>query len=142
MLLAIAAAEGGVRLLAPREEPIEPARIDLRTYFTDEEIRRGAQFARPQMALDLTRATIELGALASVVRRPPRWLSRPFKRPVVGGAAAGAGLAVALSLPAIPLRAIARRRARRWRTVGGPRWRETNLAMRSRAPSSFVIAVA
>jgi len=99
-----------VRLLAPREEPIAPAHIDLHNYFSDAEIRRGARFARPQLALGLTRAAIELGALTSVVRRPPRWLSRPFKRPVVGGAAAGAGLAVGLSLPAIPLRAVARRR--------------------------------
>jgi STE24 endopeptidase len=110
LLLAVVAAEGGVRLLAPREEPIAPARIDLHTYFSDAEIRRGARFARPQLALGLTRAAIELGALASVVRRPPRWLSRPFKRPAVAGAAAGAGLAVGLSLPAIPLRAVARRR--------------------------------
>ena len=97
-------------MLAPREQPIVPARIDLHAYFSDAEIRRGARFARPQLALGLTRAAIELGALASVVRRPPRWLSRPSKRPLVGGAAAGAGLAVGLSLPAIPLRALARRR--------------------------------
>ena len=56
------------------------------------------------------RAAIELGALASVVRRPPRWLSRPGKRPVVAGAAAGAGLAVGLSVPTLPLRAVSRRR--------------------------------
>ncbi len=99
-----------MRLLAPREEPIAPARIDLHTYFTDAEIRRGARFARPQLVLGLTRAAIELSALASVVRRPPRWLSRPVKRPVVAGAAAGAGLAVGLSVPALPLRAVSRRR--------------------------------
>jgi STE24 endopeptidase len=110
MLLAVAAAEGGVRLLAPRERPIEPARIDLHTYFSDDEIQRGARFARPQLALGLTRTTIELGVLATVVRHPPRWLARRFRRPAVGGAAAGAGLAVALSLPAMPLRAIARKR--------------------------------
>jgi STE24 endopeptidase len=110
MLLALVAAEGGVRLLAPREEPIDPARIDLHTYFSDDEIRRGARFARPQLVLGLTRAAIELGALVSVIRRPPRWLAKPFKRPAVGGAAAGAGLAVGLSLPALPLRAIARKR--------------------------------
>ena len=99
-----------MRLLAPREEPIAPARIDLHTYFTDAEIARGARFARPQLVLGLTRAAIELSALASVVRRPPRWLSRPVKRPVVAGAGAGAGLAVGLSVPALPLRAVSRRR--------------------------------
>jgi STE24 endopeptidase len=110
MVLAVAAAEGGVRLLRPRERPIEPARIDLHSYFSDDEIARGARFARPQLALGLTRAAIDAGALALVVRRPPPVLTRRFKRPALGGAAAGASLAVALSLPTLPLRAIARKR--------------------------------
>ena len=110
MLLALAAAEAGVRLLSPRERPIEPAEIDLHSFFSDAEIERGARFARPQMALGLTRAAIDLGALARVVRRPPRWLSGGAKRPVLAGAVTGAGLAVGLSLPTLPLSAISRRR--------------------------------
>jgi STE24 endopeptidase len=110
MLLALAAAEGGVRLLAPRERPIEPAEIDLHSFFSDAEIERGAKFARPQLALGMARAAIELGALALIVRRPPRWLARESKRPVLAGAATGAGLAVGLSLPALPVSAISRRR--------------------------------
>jgi STE24 endopeptidase len=112
MLLALAAAEGGVRLLSPRERPILPAEIDLHTFFSDAEIERGARYARPQLALGLTRAAIEIGALALVVRRPPRWLARRFERPAVGGALAGAGLAVGMSLPALPLSAIARKRGK------------------------------
>ena len=81
MLLALAAAEAGVRLLSPRERPIEPAEIDLHSFFSDAEIERGARFARPQLALGLARAAIEIGALALVVRRPPRWLSGGAKRP-------------------------------------------------------------
>ncbi len=110
MLLALAAAEGGVRLLSPREQPIEPAKVDLGRYFSEAEIRRGARFARPQLALAMTRAGIELGCLAQVVRRPPRRLTRPFKRPVADGAATAAGLALALSLPPLPLRALSRKR--------------------------------
>src|ERR1700733_5394044 len=110
MLLALAAAEVGVRLLSPRERPIEPAEIDLHSFFSDAEIERGARFARPQMALGLTRAAIEIGALALVVRRPPRWLSGGAQRPVLAGAVTGAGLAVGLSLPTLPLAAISRRR--------------------------------
>ena len=110
MLLALAVAEGGVRLLSPREAPIEPARIDLHSYFTDDEIVRGARFARPQLALAMTRAAIEISALAAVVRRPPRWLTQRSTRPALGGAAAAAGLAVGLSLPAMPVRAVARKR--------------------------------
>jgi STE24 endopeptidase len=111
VLLALAAAEGGVRLLTPREQPIEPAKVDLATYFSDAEIRRGARFARPQLALAMARGAVELGALVAVVRRPPRWLSRRWSgREAAGGAATAAGLAVALSLPPLPLRVISRRR--------------------------------
>jgi STE24 endopeptidase len=110
LLLALVVAEGGVRVLSPRERPIEPAQIDIHSYFTDAEIDRGTRYARPQRALGLIRTAVEIGALAAVVRRPPRWLTRRFGRPVAGGAAAGAGLAVALSLPPLPLSAIARRR--------------------------------
>jgi hypothetical protein len=110
MLLALIAAEGGVRLLSPRERPIEPAEIDLHSFFSDAEIERGARFARPQLALGMARAAIELGALARVVRRPPRWLSGTPRRPVLAGALTGAGLAVGLSLPALPVSAVSRRR--------------------------------
>jgi STE24 endopeptidase len=110
VLLAFAAAEGGVRLLSPREQPIEPAKIDLHSFFSDAEIERGARFARPQIAIGMTRAAVELGALALAVRRPPKWVSRRFKRPAVGGALTGAGLAVGLSLSTLPFGALARKR--------------------------------
>ena len=89
-----------MRLLSPRERPIEPARIDLHQYFSDAEIERGSRFARPQMALAMAARRIELGSLA--LRRAP---AAPValeagpsgRRP--GGAATAAGLAVGLSLP-------------------------------------------
>jgi STE24 endopeptidase len=110
LLLALITAEGGVRLLAPRERLIEPAQIDIHSYFSDAEIKRGARYARPQVALAMARAAVEIGALTLVVRRSPRWLPRPLRQSVVGGGVAGAGLAVALSLPPLPLSAIARKR--------------------------------
>jgi STE24 endopeptidase len=54
---------------------------------------------------------VELGALAAVARRQPRWLRRKRSHPVGASALAGAGLAVALSLPPLPLAAVSRRRA-------------------------------
>lgn len=110
MLLAVVAAEAGVRLLSPREPPIEPAQIDLETYFSQAEIERGRRFARPQLALALAGGAIELGSLALLVRRPPRRLYRLFRGPEAAGAASAAALVVGLSLPPLPLRAIARRR--------------------------------
>jgi STE24 endopeptidase len=110
-LLTLAAAEAGVRLLAPRDAPPSPAPADVRAHFSAEEIRRGARFARPQLALAMARSAIQLGTLATVVRRPPRLLRRRHARPVRSSAVAGAGLTVALSLPPLPLAALARRRA-------------------------------
>ncbi len=113
MLAAAAAADGGRRVLTPRTPPVAPIRVDLSTYFSAAEIARGRRFARPQLALGLTRSAIDLSALALVARRPPPVLRRRWTRPVVGGAAGAAGLSLALSLPSLPLRAVARRRAMR-----------------------------
>jgi STE24 endopeptidase len=110
MLLAALAAEVGVRLLSPREPPIDPAQVDLETYFSRAEIERGRRYARPQLGLALARGAIELGSLVLLVRRPPRRLYRLFRRPESAGAASAAALVVGLSLPPLPLQAIARRR--------------------------------
>jgi STE24 endopeptidase len=124
--LALAAADVGRRILAPRERAIEPAAVDLRTYFSAEEIDRGARFARPQRLLALARTAVELAALALVARRPPGLLRRRWGHPVLGGVAAGGALTLALSVPSLPLSALARRRAiaagldtQSWRDWGG-----------------------
>jgi len=126
MTLALVVAEIGRRALAPREPPIDPADVDVRDYFSAAEIDRGARFARPQLALGLARAGVELAGLTLVARRPPRVLRRRWAHPVAGGVAAGGTLALALSLPSLPLSAIARRRAiaagldtQSWRDWGG-----------------------
>jgi STE24 endopeptidase len=113
ILLAAAAAEAGARLLTPRQTPISPAPVDVRSYFSDEEIARGRRFARPQLALSLARGAIELGTLVTIVRRRPKALSALAAKPVAGGALASAGLALSLSLPPLPLSVVSRVRARR-----------------------------
>jgi STE24 endopeptidase len=110
-LLAAAAAETARRVLAPRAAVLEPVRVDVETYFSAEEIARGRRYARPQLALGLTRSLLDAAALVSLVRRPPSALRRAWPSPVAGGAATAAGLSLALSLPTLPLRAISRRRA-------------------------------
>ena len=110
-LLAAAAAETARRVLAPRAAVLEPVRVDVETYFSAEEIARGRRYARPQLALGLTRSLVDAAALARLVRRPPSALQRAWPSPVAGGAASAAGLSLALSLPTLPLRAISRRRA-------------------------------
>ncbi len=109
--LALVVAEGSRRLLAPRTGMIEPAPVEPGAYFSATEIERGTRFARPQRALAGARALIDLAALGLIVGRPPRVLRRQVGRPALAGAAAGAGLTVALSVPPLPVAAVARRRA-------------------------------
>ncbi len=111
LLPALVAAELGVHLLRPRESEIEPVRIDLGTYFSDEEISRGTRFARPQLALGLARGATELGVLMLALKSAPRVPPSVSKRPAAGGAAVGAVLATATALAPLPLAALSRRRA-------------------------------
>ncbi len=111
LLLAAAAAEAGRRLLTPGTPVSEPATIDVRDWFSAAEIDRGRSFARPQRALASTRSALELAGLIALVRRPPAILRRDWSRPTAGGAAAASGLSLVLTVPGLPLRALARRRA-------------------------------
>jgi Zn-dependent protease with chaperone function len=115
VLLALAAAEAGVRLLRPREAPIVPANVHAEQYFSGEDIARGTRFARPQLAIGVARAAVELGALATVVRQlrstPRRRRGHAARSAFRGGAVAGATLAVGATIVALPLSALARRRA-------------------------------
>ncbi len=111
MVLALATAELGARLLSPREAPIHPADVEVRAYFSEQEIERGRRFARPQLALGMARSLVDLAALVAVMRAGPPRILRSSRRPSAAGAAFAAGLTVALTLPPLPLAAIARRRA-------------------------------
>src|SRR5438045_705977 len=109
--LAVSAAELARRLLSPRSGTLDPAPVELGTYFTEEEIDRGTRYARPQLALALARGAVDAVALVLLVRTPPAILRRRSDRPALDGAAAGAMLSIAMWLPSLPLAAVARRRA-------------------------------
>jgi STE24 endopeptidase len=109
-LLAVAAAEAGVRLLSPRKPTVAGDPVDARDYFESEEIERGRRFARPQLALALARQAIQVAALVAIADR-----GRRRERSQNGGSAAGAAealkLTTTLSLAALPATVVARRRA-------------------------------
>jgi STE24 endopeptidase len=111
IVLALAVAEAGRRLLAPREEVLEPAPAALESYFTTAEIERGARFQRPQLALGMARSATDAALLALLAWRPPAALQASGARPVLRGATVGAGLGALLTVAPLPLSAIARRRA-------------------------------
>jgi STE24 endopeptidase len=111
LLLSAAAAEAGVRLLAPSEPAIEPAPLELERYFSPEEVRRGARYARPQLALGIARSLLELAALTSLVRRTRRAARDRPARPYAGAAIAAAAGVAGMTVLALPLSAASRRRA-------------------------------
>lgn len=111
MVLAAAAAEAARRLLSPRSKAIEPLPVSLEQYFSAAEVQRGRAYARPQRALGLLGAAIDLAALGTIVRRPPAALQWGARRPLLGAAGTAVGLSGALLLPTLPVSAVARRRA-------------------------------
>jgi STE24 endopeptidase len=109
VVAAVAAAEVAVLLLRPREGIVAPAPVSAGSYFSRAEIDRAEEFRRPQRWLYGGSLAIEIAVLAWAIARPPRRLPA---RPLLGAAAAGAALSVALAVAPLPVRAVMRERAR------------------------------
>src|SRR3954451_15438250 len=105
----LAAATAGVAaaLLRPRDGLIAPAPVRVEEHFSAAELTRARAFRRPQRALGLTASAVELALLGALAARPPALLRRAHP------ALAGAGLSLLLTAAPLPLRAVARERARR-----------------------------
>src|SRR3954449_11293247 len=93
VIAAVAAAEAGVLLLRPREDPIAPAPVSEHDHFSDEEIARARAYRGPQRALALVGMALDTGALAALTTTPPGVLRRRRKGPLAGAAATRAALA-------------------------------------------------
>ena len=101
--------------LRPRSGLIEPAAVDPQAYFSAAEIERARAFRGPQRVLWVGGLAVSGGVLALIALRPPgpvrRSLERAGRRPLAGGAVAGAGLSVAVVVGTLPLDAVAHARA-------------------------------
>ncbi len=99
-------AEGAVWLLRPGEEPPEPERVSEGEYFTPAELERARDFRAGQRWLLVAGIGAQGALLVALAtgrpRRAGRLLERLAARPVVGAAAAGAGLSVALAVVSLP----------------------------------------
>jgi STE24 endopeptidase len=108
-------AEAAVWLLRPREQPIEPAPASETDYFTPGQIERGRAYGNGQLWLLLGAVGAQGAVLITLALGRPalvrRGLQRLETRPVLGAAAAGAGLSVALGAAALPARIAAHERA-------------------------------
>jgi Zn-dependent protease with chaperone function len=111
VVAALVVAEAAVLLLRPRDGVIDPAPVRLSSYFSAAEIDRARDFRRPQLALYGGTLVVEVALLGALVARPPGRLRGRMRRPVLVAAVAGAGLALALEVAPLPLRAVAHERA-------------------------------
>jgi STE24 endopeptidase len=106
ILAAVAAAAAATFLLRPRGGIIEPAAVDVQAYFSPAQIERAEDFRDTQRLLGLAGIAVGGVTLGLLAWRPPRRLLNPLaRRPVLGGAAAGAGISLLLVAVGLPLAA-------------------------------------
>lgn len=111
-MVAAIAAGAATLLLRPRGGLIEPAAVDTTAYFSPRQLERARDFRDGQRLLAYAGLALSGGALAALALRPPRrLLDRLGRRPLLGGAAAGAGISLTLVAVGLPLAAAAHERA-------------------------------
>jgi STE24 endopeptidase len=110
-VVAVAAAAAATFLLRPRGV-IEPVPVEAQQYFTASQLDRAEDFQSLQRLLGLAGLGVGIGTLAVLALRPPRrLLARLEPRPLLGGAAAAAGISLVLVVTGLPIRAWMRARA-------------------------------
>ena len=112
VLVAVAAAGAATFLLRPRSGMIEPAAVDVESYFTALQLDRAEDYRGVQRLIAVGGLLVGTGTLALLAWRPPRRLfDRLAKRPVLGAAVAGAGISLLLVVVDLPLSAWSHERA-------------------------------
>jgi STE24 endopeptidase len=112
IVVAVAAAGAATFLLRPRSGLIEPAAVDVQGYFTAFQLDRAEDYRSVQRLLAVGGLIVGTGTLALLAWRPPRRLfDRLARRPILGGAVAGAGISLLLVLVEFPLSAWRHERA-------------------------------
>jgi STE24 endopeptidase len=111
LVTALVVAEAAVVLMRPRDRGPDPVPVEARAYFSAAELARGESFRTGQLWLAVGQMAVGIGTLVVIVRHPPERLMA-LRRPVLAGAATAAAISVVVGLAPLPLRAIARERAK------------------------------
>jgi STE24 endopeptidase len=114
-IAAVVVAEAAVWLLRPRVEVPEPVQVEESAYFSQRELALAEDYRGGQRALLIAGIAVEGGLLLLFALGRPgsarRALEALGRRPLLGGAAAGAGLALTLAAVSLPLSAVAHERS-------------------------------
>jgi STE24 endopeptidase len=108
ILATVAAAGAATFLLRPRSGIIDPTAVDVEAYFSAAQLERAEDFRDTQRLLGVAGIAVSGATLALLAWRPPRRLpvAAPLaRRPVLGGAAAGAGISLLVVVVGLPLAA-------------------------------------
>ena len=112
---AVIVAEAAVWILRPRGEIVDPVAVEAGSYFSPAELQRGEDFRGVQRWLGLGGIVVSGGVLVvAAIWRPPtarRALQAASRRPILGGAAVGATVSIALAVADLPLSVVAHERA-------------------------------
>jgi STE24 endopeptidase len=111
VVAALVVAELAVVVMRPRGL-LDPVDIAPRAYFSAAQVEKAESFRTGQLWLFGAQTAVELALLVLIVRRPPGRLLAVRRRHVLAGAAAAAALSVTISLATLPVRAVARERAK------------------------------
>jgi STE24 endopeptidase len=102
----IVVAEAAVWLLRPRDPPLEPLPVSATDYFTEAQIERGRDYREGQLWLFVAGLGAEAAVLLILALGRPTAvrgaLERIGRRPLVGAAAVGAGLSLAVTAAGFP----------------------------------------
>src|SRR5512134_537040 len=108
-------AEAAVWLLAPRDEIPEPVAVSAGDYLDPAQIERAEAYRSGQRWLFFAGVGIEAAVLTSVALGYPRPVRRrlepPARRPLLGAAAAGAGISLLTTIVTVPTRFASHERA-------------------------------
>jgi STE24 endopeptidase len=111
ILVAAVAAGAATLLLRPRGGLIDPATVDPTSYFTSFQLEKAEDYREVQRLIGVAGLVVTGATLTVLAVRPPRALERFKRHPLVGAAAAAAGLSAVLVIVRLPLSAWAHARA-------------------------------
>jgi STE24 endopeptidase len=111
ILGAAVAAGVATLLLRPRGGLIDPVAVNATSYFTPFQLERASDFRDVQRLIGVGGLAVSGVTLVLLAVRPPRMLLRLGSRPLLGGAAAGAGISLLLEAVGLPLSAWSHQRA-------------------------------